>query len=172
MRLPFFIDPNIRKARTLPSEFYTDEAYFELSKERIFARTWHLAAGPESDATLYPFSLLPGFLDEPLLLLKAGDEYRCFSNVCTHRGKILVEHACDANLIRCGYHGRRFSLDGKFLSMPEFDDVEDFPSEADDLKRVEAAELGGFISYRSIRPPRLRISWAARRTGSMARRGS
>ena len=140
----FEIDPDIRKARTLSSEFYTDERYFELSKEKIFATTWQFAGGPELKSGLTPFVLLPGFLDEPLVLARNGSEEICLANVCTHRGKVLVEEACDANLIRCTYHGRRFSLDGKFLSMPEFEGVENFPSEADNLRRLSLAERGGF----------------------------
>jgi len=38
--MTFFVDPDIRKARTLASDFYTDEQFFELSRERIFARSW------------------------------------------------------------------------------------------------------------------------------------
>ncbi|HMJ09695.1 MAG TPA: SRPBCC family protein, partial [Pyrinomonadaceae bacterium] len=70
---------------------------------------------------------------------------KCLSNVCTHRGKIIVEEPCSASLIRCGYHGRRFSLDGKFLSMPEFDGVVDFPSETDNLPEIPFAQLAGFL---------------------------
>ena len=127
----FTVDPDIRKAQTLSSEFYTDERWFELSKEKIFARSWQLVGGPELDNDLTPVTLLPGFLDEPLLIANHGGNLKCFSNVCTHRGKILIDKPCSASLIRCSYHGRRFALDGKFLSMPEFDGVEDFPSESD-----------------------------------------
>lgn len=116
-----------------------------MSKEKIFARTWQFAGREEDLSTLTPLDLLPRCLDEPLLIAKTGDGVRCLSNVCTHRGKILVEEACRANLIRCGYHGRRFSLDGKFLSMPEFEGVEGFPSERDDLKTVAVAQRGGFL---------------------------
>jgi len=136
----FYIDPDIRQAKTLPSEFYTDERFFELSKERIFARTWQFAGRLEDFSTLTPLSIA----EEPLLLAKTEGGLRCMSNVCTHRGKILVEEACEANLIRCGYHGRRFSLDGKFLSMPEFEGVEDFPTAVDDLTHVPSGEAGGF----------------------------
>ena len=140
----FEIDPDIRQAKTLSSAFYTDERYFELSKEKIFARTWQFARGPEANPGLTPIILLPGFLDEPLVLARNGSGENCLTNVCTHRGKILVEEACDAKLIRCAYHGRRFSLDGKFLSMPEFESVENFPSAADDLRQVSFAERSGF----------------------------
>ena len=149
----FDIDPDIRKARTLVSEFYTDEQYFALSKERIFARSWQLVAGPELNQGLTPVSLLPGFLDEPILFSKCDDAVKCFSNVCTHRGKILVDGPCQPNLIRCNYHGRRFSLDGKFLSMPEFEGIEDFPSESDDLHSIALSELGGF-QFASLAPAR------------------
>ena len=149
--MTFFIDPDIRKARTLPSDFYTDGAFFESSKDKVFARTWQLLGGPEIGTGLTPFTLLPGFLDEPVLLVKGGDSSHCLTNVCTHRGKILVEEPCTANLIRCGYHGRRYSLDGKFLSMPEFDEAEDFPSPADHLQRLPLAERGGFY-FTSIDP--------------------
>lgn len=152
IEMPVFeIDPDIKKARTLVSDFYTDEHYFELSKEKIFARSWQLIAGPELDVDLTPVTLLPGFLDEPILISKHDGGFKCFSNVCTHRGKILVDEPCAASLIRCAYHGRRFSLDGKFLSMPEFDDVEDFPTESDNLKQVEVAEWAGF-TFASLAP--------------------
>jgi choline monooxygenase len=147
----FEIDPDIRRAKTLASEFYTDATWFELSKERIFARTWQFAGRADEPGSLRPYTMLPGFLDEPLLIARSSSGVRCMSNVCTHRGKILIEQACDANLIRCGYHGRRFSLEGKFLSMPEFDGVEDFPTEKDDLTNVALAEVDGFL-FASLDP--------------------
>lgn len=147
----FEIDPDIRKARTLTSDFYTDARYFELSKEKIFVRSWQFLGRADEFDRLKPTTILPGVLDEPVLLVKDGDELRCLSNVCTHRGKILVEEPCNTNLIRCGYHGRRFSLDGKFLSMPEFEGVENFPSEADDLKQLPFAAWNGFL-FASIDP--------------------
>lgn len=141
----FEIDPDIRKARTLASDFYTDPAYFELSKEKIFARTWQFLGRADEFDGLKPATILPGFLDEPVLLVKTAESLTCLSNVCTHRGKILVEEPCMANLIRCGYHGRRFSLDGKFLSMPEFEGVENFPGESDNLRQLPFSARGGFM---------------------------
>jgi len=147
----FEIDPDIRKAKTLASDFYTDERYFELSKEKIFVHSWNFLGHVSEFEGLKPATILPGFLDEPVLLVKTDESFACLSNVCTHRGKILVEEPCKANLIRCAYHGRRFSLDGKFLSMPEFEDVEDFPSASDNLQNLSLAEFGGFV-FVSIDP--------------------
>ena len=141
----FEIDPDIRRAKTLSSDFYTDRRFFEASKEKIFAHSWQFLCHESEIEGLRPVELLPGVLDEPILLSRSGNEISCLSNVCTHRGKILVEEPCTANLIRCGYHGRRFSLDGKFLSMPEFDGVADFPTEADDLRKISMGSAGGFL---------------------------
>lgn len=151
----FDIDPDIRRAKTLSSEFYTDPRYFDICKEKIFLRSWQFLGRNEQlfvpDGELTPLTILPNFLNEPILLVKNGDGLRCLSNVCTHRGKILIEEPCRADLIRCGYHGRRFALDGKFLSMPEFEGVADFPSESDDLKQVPFAEWNGFL-FASVDP--------------------
>lgn len=147
----FEIDADIRKAKTLSSEFYTDERYFELSRENIFAKAWHFMGRSDEVESLKPTTLLPDFLDEPVLLSRVGDEVVCLSNVCTHRGKILVEEECKANLIRCGYHGRRFSVDGEFLSMPEFEGVAEFPSDADNLRQLPTAVWNGFL-FASIDP--------------------
>ncbi|MCS6873182.1 MAG: aromatic ring-hydroxylating dioxygenase subunit alpha [Pyrinomonadaceae bacterium] len=131
------VNPEIRRAETLPAEFYTDERYFFESKEKIFVRTWQFLEVVQSvEKKLTPLVLLEGFLDEPVLLVKDKEDISCLSNVCTHRGKILVEEACDTESIHCGYHGRRFRLDGKFLSMPEFEGVCDFPSRKDDLMKI------------------------------------
>jgi choline monooxygenase len=147
----FEVDPDIKKARTLASDFYTDPAYFELSKEKIFAHTWQFLGKADEFDGLKPATILPGFLDEPLLLVRTDSSLHCVSNVCTHRGKILVDEPCKANLIRCGYHGRRFDLDGKFLSMPEFEGVEDFPSESDNLRQLPFAQRQGFM-FASLAP--------------------
>jgi choline monooxygenase len=147
----FDINPDIRRAGTLSSGFYTDERYFHESKEKIFARSWQLVGTTDEVDNLKPHTLLENFLDEPILISRTEDGFHCLSNVCTHRGKILIEKDCRANLIRCGYHGRRFSLDGKFLSMPEFETVENFPAEKDNLPQIPCGVWENFL-FASVNP--------------------
>ncbi len=71
----FEIDSNIRKARTLDSAFYTEERYFKSSLERIFARTWQFVGHADEVTSLKPVTLLPGSLDEPLLLVNNGETH-------------------------------------------------------------------------------------------------
>jgi choline monooxygenase len=151
----YSIDPDITIAATLPGVFYSDEAAHVRMKERVFARTWQwvgMLDDVASTESLAPRDLLPGLLDEPLLLARdAQGELRCLSNVCTHRGNILVSKACAAKQIRCGYHSRRFDLAGRMTFMPEFKDARDFPSPSDDLPRVAFGEWAGH-GFASIDP--------------------
>lgn len=142
----FTIDSDIRKAETIPSAFYTDDTYFQESREKIFARTWQLVSTLDEVKNVKPYVLLENFLDEEILLTRDAEEtLACMSNVCTHRGKILVERECRLDGIRCRYHGRRFSLNGRFLSMPEFEAVENFPTDRDDLAKVPFETWKKFI---------------------------
>lgn len=154
----FFIDPDITKAETLSSEFYTDDKYFEASKEKIFSRSWQYVCDSDNikiPGQLFPFTLLENFLNEPLLLSRdKSDRLHCLSNVCTHRGNILIDGSCIEKNIRCRYHGRRFELDGKFISMPEFENVKNFPSKKDDLPEIPFSlwEKFLFVSLNPVAP--------------------
>ncbi|MBK9017667.1 MAG: aromatic ring-hydroxylating dioxygenase subunit alpha [Saprospiraceae bacterium] len=150
------IDKDIRWASTLPGYFYRDKTIFEEVKEKIFAASWLYVADAdvvENPGDAYPFTLLEGVLDEPLVLVRDREGVlRCLSNVCTHRGKVIVEQPGNAGLmLRCCYHGRCFRLDGSFKSMPEFGQAEDFPTPADDLTQVPVQEWLGMV-FVSLKP--------------------
>ena len=153
--MKYFIDPDIRKAETLPAEFYRSSEVYEKLKKSVFVKCWHLAC--DSDAikipgSVHPFTLLEGYLNEPLLLTRDhNDKVHCLSNVCTHRGNILVEGADVVQNMRCRYHGRRFELDGSFRSMPECEDALNFPRKEDDLSKVPFEYWHKFI-FTSIDP--------------------
>ena len=76
-------------------------------------------------------------VNEPYVLTKDNGGIRCLSNVCTHRGNIVCKKACKTKSLVCGYHGRQFDLGGKMKFMPEFNEVENFPSGEDNLPEIE-----------------------------------
>src|SRR5689334_2203484 len=168
----FEIDKDIRRASTLPAPVYSDPAYFELQKDRVFACSWQYAGDASrvrAPGRVVPFTLLDGCLSEPLVLTSDDSgTVRCLSNVCTHRGAIVVEGEGHARSLRCRYHGRRFGLDGKFVSMPEFDTTVGFPSEKDSLPQLQLERFGPLLftgldpamSFDEwISPIRERVSW-------------
>jgi choline monooxygenase len=168
----FYVDPNIAKAKTINTDIYTSTEVFELCKEKIFAATWQFI-GSENVITnigdVQPFTLLPEYLNEPLLLTKdKNGAVNLLSNVCTHRGNLVVDKACKLNNLRCRYHGRMFGLDGKFTSMPEFKEVENFPTDDDNLHTLPLFKWSKwlFTSLNSIYPHEFflrdmmeRVSW-------------
>jgi len=149
------IDPDIARASTLPSWAYADPAVLSASRERVFAPSWQLVADTDRvkvPGQVCPFTLLEGLLDEPLLLTRdREDGLHCLSNVCTHRGNLVVEGEGVEHVLRCRYHGRRFGLDGRFLSMPEFEQTEDFPSQSDDLPKIAFGTWEKFL-FASLAP--------------------
>src|SRR5689334_10493107 len=152
---PFTVDPDITLARTLPSDFYLDPAVHALTRERVFARTWQWLgdlADVAAPRSLSPREMLPGHLDEPLLLARdAAGALRCLSNVCTHRGNVLVRERCRAEQIRCSYHSRRFDLDGRMTFMPGFEQARDFPGPSDHLPQVPFGDFAG-QAFASLAP--------------------
>jgi choline monooxygenase len=151
----FSIDPDIRRARSLPSEAYTSEAWFSRMRDRVFARTWHFVADAErlpAPGKVLPCTLLERCLGEPIVLSRdAGGVLHALSNVCTHRGNLVVHEEGQVQGLRCRYHGRRFGLDGRSVSMPEFEGVEGFPSSGDDLAQVPLGRLDRLL-FASVEP--------------------
>ncbi|MGE0481106.1 MAG: aromatic ring-hydroxylating dioxygenase subunit alpha [Phycisphaerae bacterium] len=149
------IHADIRQAQTLPGHFYADRGLHTLCRERVFAPSWQFVGDTEHvrvPGQVQPFTLLEGCLDEPLLLTRDdADQLHCLSNVCTHRGALVCEHAGVERHLRCRYHGRRFSLDGAFEHMPEFEQTAGFPTAADNLPRL-ALRAWGPLLFASLKP--------------------
>lgn len=168
----FHIDPNIARAQTISTEVYTSAVIHEAAKEKIFAPSWQFVGDTDrapEPGSVWPFMLLDNYLSEPLLLSRdQSGQVHCLSNVCTHRGNLLAYEPCKSSQLRCRYHGRVFGLDGKFQFMPEFKTVENFPTEADDLKKLPLFQWGkllftsldpGFPAEKLLGEMMQRVSW-------------
>ncbi|MDP6844890.1 MAG: aromatic ring-hydroxylating dioxygenase subunit alpha [Candidatus Thalassarchaeaceae archaeon] len=135
------IDPDIRKAETLPSRYYTDSETFA-SVISSFGQNWHFAGHRSQLSAAQP---IDNSLREPMLLTHVDGEIHCISNVCTHRGMLVCTERSDAKRLQCPYHGRVFGMDGQFRSMPEFEEVENFPTQDDHLPSFPLAEWKGLL---------------------------
>lgn len=149
------INKDITKSSTLPADFYTSKEQFELLKEKVFAKSWHWITTeneiPHAGST-YPFNLYDRFLEEPLVFVKDQEQQiRCLSNVCTHRGNLLVPNQGTCKSLVCGYHGRKFNLKGEFEFMPEFKEAKNFPCEHDNLAEVPFAKFHNHL-FTSLDP--------------------
>ncbi len=154
----FDIHPEVARAHTPDKALYLDDAVWAAVRERVFARGWQwLGPAPEPPVSppggvaaaqgwATPLDLLPGLLDEPLLLAQDADgTRRALANVCTHRGLKLLHAPCSGAHMRCRYHGRRFGFDGGMLAAPGFQGACDFPAPADDLARYALESALGHL---------------------------
>ena len=148
------INSNINIANTLEGEFYNSHSNFMQSLENIFANNWLIVTETKNlneKQNAYPFMYLNKLLPEPLLLVK-NKEIKCFSNVCTHRGNILIDKPClIKKRITCNYHGKQFDINGNFKFMPKCEGMMNFPSKEDDLKQIPVKQWRQFI-FTSLNP--------------------
>jgi choline monooxygenase len=143
-----FIDSDITKAETLPASFYKNSKTFELLKDKLFLKSWQWIGDEKiiNKNSAYPITLLENYLTEPILLTRSEDEkINCVSNVCSHRGNILIDEPVKTKKIICKYHGRRFNNRGGFEYMPEFDKTLNFPRECDNLHRFPLINWHGLL---------------------------
>ncbi len=149
MKEAYRINADIRKAETLPATFYTDREVFDALRERVFARSWQWIGDEQMvplQQMVHPFLFMDGYLPEPMVLARDKDGVvSCCSNVCTHRGNLVVQNPGRVKSLLCMYHGRRFELDGAFRSMPEFSEAADFPRGCDNLHPFPLRHWGPFL---------------------------
>ncbi|QDU41419.1 Ferredoxin CarAc [Maioricimonas rarisocia] len=66
----------------------------------------------------------------PALLLRAGDDYYCIEDVCTHDGQPLTDGPLADKVITCPRHGAEFDIStGAPLCMPATEPIRTFAVE-------------------------------------------
>jgi len=136
---PLNLDVNeqIESAHTLASRFYVDPSILEIEKSKIFRRTWQLVgtlhqtcgevngvkrtiAEPETFFTA-------DLAGEPIVVVRDKQRtLRAFSNVCRHRAGPIAQGSGCKSVLRCGYHGWTYALDGRLIGTPDVEGVEFF----------------------------------------------
>ena len=149
----FYINKDISIAKTIPSDYYLEDVYFNLTLKNIFQKSWQFIIDTNQVSnTIYPFNFLEYSINEPLILINKSNKILCLSNVCTHRGNLLCIKRKNQDSIKCSYHGRTFDLMGKIKNFPGFENVKNFPSKSDNLAKFQSFVWKNFI-FSSIKKP-------------------
>lgn len=136
---------DLARASTIPARWCTDPAFLSLESERIFARTWQ-AVGHTSDVAEPGSYFSCEVAGEPIVVTRARDgRLRAFSNVCRHRASLIADGKGVAPSLRCPYHNWTYGLDGRLLSQPEFDGVENWNKSEVYLPQFRAETWGPFV---------------------------
>jgi len=175
----------IEAARTPPSSWYTDPAFLELEREKVFRRSWQ-AVG-RVDQVARPGDYFAGcILGEPYLAVRdQEEELRAFYNVCRHHAARVAEGEGSREELVCPYHGWTYALDGRLVRAPRLGRSEVFERERFGLERVAAESWGPLVLINFGKNPELfsqdvgeleirleatgfrRLRFAARRTYEM-----
>ena len=150
------VNEQIECAHTLASKFYTDPAILEVEKARIFRRTWQLAGTlntPCGEVNGIPRTISDPecfftleVAGEPIVVVRDKQgTLRAFSNVCRHRAGPIAQGSGCKNVLRCGYHGWTYTLDGRLIGTPDVDGVEFFDRSTMGMVPIRVATWGQFI---------------------------
>lgn len=114
MTIDWTIDPE----RALPNRAFRSQAFFDAEIEHIWNSDWVFVT--TEDAVREPGDQLPVTVaGQPVLLLRDQDsELVALSNLCAHRGTLLVEEATNGKRIQCPYHAWTYDDSGRLLSVP------------------------------------------------------
>ena len=154
------VHEQIECAHTLASKFYIDPAILDAERARIFHRTWQLVgtlntpcgelngakrtiADPETFFTA-------DVIGEPVVIVRDKQgTLRGFSNVCRHRAGPVAQGSGCKNVLRCGYHGWTYTLDGRLIGTPDVEGVEFFDRSAMGMVplRLETWEQFIFVNF-------------------------
>ncbi len=112
------VEGPISTARGMPNATYTEGEFHRFEREHVFGKTWAALA---FCADYRPDSVSPvDFMGLPLLITRRKNgALAVFHNVCSHRGRRLVNEAKQTNgRLVCPYHSWTYDLDGALQATP------------------------------------------------------
>lgn len=145
----------LRAGYSLPREYYTDAALFELDLERMLLRHWHCAGHASSLPRVGDYFLVELGRESVIVCRAADGAVHALLNVCRHRGsRVCIAPAGQAvgGGFTCPYHAWSYGLDGQLRAargMPP-----GFDREAVSLKSLQVRVIEGliFISFADSPP--------------------
>ncbi len=134
-------------------EAYTSEAYAKAEADKLWAKVWQHAGRVEEIPNVGDYITYDIGNDSILIVRAAPDSIKAFYNVCSHRGRQLVDREPGAPIacghktqFVCGFHGWRYDLNGKCtFKLDEFNWKGTLTEERTKLGEVKADIWGGWI---------------------------
>ena len=132
-------------ARSMPAEFYTSEELLEVEKDKLFTSQW-LCVGRVQQIPKIGDYYATELMGEPLIVVRTKKQtISVLSNVCRHRGSILVNNSGNTDTFTCPYHSWSYNIDGSLRRAPLIIDRPDFEPNKCRLPTFSSEVWGGFI---------------------------
>jgi phenylpropionate dioxygenase-like ring-hydroxylating dioxygenase large terminal subunit len=133
------------KARAMPPEVYTSQAFQERELEGIFRRDWICVgrAGALAEPGDYVTHDIAG---QPVLVIRDREGgLRAMSNVCLHRMSTLLSGRGRVRAVTCPYHGWTYNLDGTLRGAAAMSRNEAFCKQDYRLPAIRCEEWLGWV---------------------------
>ena len=138
---------DVANAKHLPPWTYTSEDWFLFERKAIFDRSW-LCVGRAAHASNSGDYFTITINNDPLVVVRGEDnQLRVMSNVCAHRGHLLVEGSghIEHGLFRCPLHFWSYDIDsGSLKHSPEMQKT-NFDRADNCLMQLRTEEWMGFV---------------------------
>ncbi|MFD2207012.1 aromatic ring-hydroxylating oxygenase subunit alpha [Kiloniella antarctica] len=134
----------IEQAHGMPNASYADKDFFPIERDNVLGKTW-ACIGFASDIPSKGYAKPIDFMGLPLVVLRnRKDELNVYHNVCSHRGRKLVQEETKVQgMIRCPYHSWTYDLNGGLRGTPHIGGVgvhtaEGFSCEGNGLREIRS----------------------------------
>jgi phenylpropionate dioxygenase-like ring-hydroxylating dioxygenase large terminal subunit len=140
-------------AVTVGVEAYISEDYARAERDKLWRKVWQQVGRVEEIPAVGNYLTYDIQGDSILVVRSAPDKIRAYYNVCSHRGRRLVDTPPGAKNARgdhvrfvCGFHGWTYDLDGRCTRVPGREDWKGaLTDERTRLGEVRVDTWGGWI---------------------------
>jgi phenylpropionate dioxygenase-like ring-hydroxylating dioxygenase large terminal subunit len=133
------------RAWSMPRAFYTDPRVLALEVEHLFLREWVCIGRVDEVSQPGDFIALQ-LCSEPIVVVCGKDgKVRAFSNVCRHRGTVLVTGRGNRRHLVCPYHNWTYDTFGRLVGAPGIEERDDFDRASCRLSEFACTLWHGFV---------------------------
>jgi phenylpropionate dioxygenase-like ring-hydroxylating dioxygenase large terminal subunit len=132
----------------IPISGMVSQDYYEREIERIWKRTWLLIGRTTMIPNGGDFFVkpLPFAKTSALVTRDKRGEVRAFHNICSHRcNKLVWANSGNTRLMRCGFHGWVYDLDGSLVNVPDEENFFSLDKAALGLTPIAVDVWEGFV---------------------------
>lgn len=132
----------------IPASRYTDPAFFELERQKMWPRVWQFAAREEELPEPGDYIVYENVGRSFIVIRQEDGSVRAFANVCLHRGRKLKTGDGWTGELQCPFHGFTWNNDGTLKQIPCRWDFSHLSDEAMKLPEISVGRWGGYIFLR------------------------
>ncbi len=131
--------------KSMPPSFYNNPAVYKEEVEKVFLNSW-VCVGRIDEVPNVGDYYTHEIFNEPLIIVRQSPEsVSVLSNVCRHRGSLILQGSGNEKRFTCPYHRWSYQLDGQLLAAPLVDKSPNFDAKQCNLPSFRSVNWMGWI---------------------------